>query len=114
MAIKLLLHGKLRDGNADGYRDLAARATALAREEEGTLDYKWLLSDDGHIVNADGYTDESAMFAHVGDMTDRGLLEEYVGLVEIEGFYVFGSVSDETRKALADFNPIYYSLVETL
>ena len=57
MGIRILITGKVKDGMTDDWKAVAARATAAARNEEGTLVYRWYLSESGHAINYDEYAD---------------------------------------------------------
>ena len=46
--------------------------TAVAKDEEGTIGYKWYVSADGSFINEDVYTDEAAFLAHIGAATESG------------------------------------------
>jgi quinol monooxygenase YgiN len=114
MAIRFLLHGTVKDGKTAAYRDLATRAVAAAREEPGTTEYKWFLGDDGRVVNADTYVDEAAYRAHADHANELGILAEFVEIVNVESFHVFGPVSDDLRAMLEPWGALYYSQVATL
>ena len=47
MSIRLILHGKVKDGMTDAFKAPGADMVAAARNEPGTTTYRWYLSDDG-------------------------------------------------------------------
>jgi quinol monooxygenase YgiN len=107
MSIRLILHGTVKEGMTDAFKDVGARMVARAKDEAGTTTYKWYLSDEGYFVNEDVYTDEAALFAHVGGLTESGLMDEYMGAMDLAGVLVLDPVNDEAKGALAAFGAIH-------
>ena len=112
MSIRMILYGNVKDGMTDAYRDAATPMTSAAREEEGTTTYKWFLSEDGHFVNEDVYTDEAAFFAHFGAATERGAVDAFLGTMDLEGVMVLDPINDEMAEALAAFGATEYTMIE--
>jgi len=109
MSIRLILHGKVKDGMTDAFKEAGEKMVARAQDEPGTTTYRWFLSDDGYFVNEDIYTDEGALFAHVGGVTESGLMDEYMGSMDLAGVMVLGPVNDEAKGALAAFGAVHYA-----
>ena len=110
MSIRLVLHGRVKDGMTEAFKDAGARMTAAATAEPGTVTYRWYLSEDGHFINEDVYTDEAGLFAHVGALTESGMMDDYMGAIDLEGVMVLDAVNDEAREALAAFGATHYSM----
>lgn len=87
----------------EAFKGAGARMTAAANDEPGTTTYRWYLSEDGHFVNEDVYTDEAALFAHVGAATESGMMNDYMGSMDLAGVMVLDPVNDEAKEALAAF-----------
>jgi hypothetical protein len=111
MSIRLVLYGKVKDGMTDGFKDVGTRMIGAAEGEPGTTTYKWFLSEDGHFVNEDIYTDEAALFAHVGGLTESGLMNEYMGSMDLAGVMVLDPVNDAAKEALAAFAATHYAMI---
>lgn len=58
------------------------------------------------------FPDEASMFAHVGAFTEAGLMEAWMGIVDIDSISVLGSVSDEAKEALTAFGPTYFEMAD--
>jgi quinol monooxygenase YgiN len=109
MSVRLILYGKVTD--MDAFKAVGADMVAAAEGEDGTTVYKWHVSEDGRFVNEDVYSDEAAMFAHVGAATEAGNLDKWMASMELEGVMVLDPVSDEAKEALAGFGGVHYSMV---
>jgi quinol monooxygenase YgiN len=112
MTIRLILYGKVKDGMTEAFKDAGAQMTAAANDEPGTTTYRWYLSEDGHFVNEDVYTDEAALFAHVGAATESGMMNDYTGSMDLAGVMVLDPVNDEAKEALAAFAATHYAMIE--
>ena len=112
MSIRLILHGKVKDGMTEVFKEAGAAMTAASKEEPGTTTYQWFLSDDGHFMNYDVYDDEAAFFAHFGAATESGNADKYMGAADFEGVMVLDPVNDEMKAGLADFGAVHYAMFE--
>lgn len=111
MAIRFLFHGTVKDGQLDAFQQLAERSAALVRDEPDHTEHEWLLSDDGRFVTADTFADEAAVANHMDRVRAAGLIDDYMSVVDMESFQVFGPVSKELRDTFSGMGPVYYSLV---
>lgn len=113
MQVRYAILGSVKD--ADAYQDLAQRAcTQASAEEPGTLVYNWFLGDDGVGINEELFESTEAFLTHVGNMTESGLMDEFMQLVDIQAVRVLGPVDDAAREALAGFGAQHYSVVAGL
>lgn len=114
--VRFIIMGQVKDGDEDRFRDLASRMTDYVRDEEagGTIVYKWFLSDDGGTINQDAYSSSEAFGAHLANAQESGLLDEFMGALDIKGVHVLGDVDDAAREMLAAFGAVHYSKVEEL
>lgn len=112
MSIRLILHGKVKDGMTDAFKAVGADMVAAARSEPGTTTYKWYLSDDGYFINEDVYSDEDALFAHVGRLTESGMMDAYMASIDLAGVMVLDPVNDEGKEALAAFGAIHHARID--
>lgn len=111
MSIRLVLHGKVKDGMLEDFKAVGADMVAAAEGEAGTTTYQWYVSEDGHFVNEDVYEDEAALFAHVGGLTESGMMDRYMGSMDLAGVLVLDPVNDEAKEALAAFGAVHYANV---
>jgi quinol monooxygenase YgiN len=110
---RIVISGRVKDGQVDAFADLGRRATAFVKDNEpGTVIYGWFVSDDGRFVNEDGYTEDAALLTHLGNMGEQGFLDEYVALVDIESAQVLGEAGDAAREALTAFAAVHYPMIE--
>jgi quinol monooxygenase YgiN len=103
----------LHDGQLDTLRDVATRCIDTVRQKDtGTLRYDWYLSSNGKAcVVLETYESSEALLAHIGNVGPLlGELME-LGTGELE---LFGEPSDELRKAIAAFEPVIHTTLETL
>ena len=102
--------------DADGYRDLAERATAMVREKDpGTLVYNWFVSEDGTTaINEDVYDSTGSLLAHLGNMTEHGFFDEFLQHCDIQAVRVLGDVDDVAREALAGFGAQHFATATSL
>jgi quinol monooxygenase YgiN len=115
-AFRLMIFGKVKDGQADAFRELAAgQIEKVKATEPGTNVYNWFIGDDGSFVNEDGYTDAAALLTHLGNGTASGFLDTYMGMVDIERVQVLGTVTDPAAvEALAGFGAITSAQIGSL
>jgi quinol monooxygenase YgiN len=94
-------------GNLPEFKELAARALEITKDEETTLQYDWFFSDDEtRCVVRETYANSDAILAHMANMGDLiGKLAELGGGLEIEAF---GDPSPELLEAAAAFQPTVY------
>lgn len=112
MAFRVLITSSLKDGvSMDSYRDFGGRASAMVAEKEpDTTLYNWWIGEDGTVISEDGFADEAAFGAHMGNMTESGLLGEWMSLVDVKSVWVLGDVNDAAREGLATLGAVHYGL----
>ena len=93
--------------NLAEFKQLAAKAMEMTREEAATLQYDWFFNDDEtKCVVRETYANSDAILTHIANMGDLiGKLAELGGGVDIE---VFGNPSPELVEAAAAFGPTIY------
>ena len=88
------------EGKINEFKMLAAGIIErVEATEPNTLSYEWFLSDDDstcYVVQI--YKDSEAVMAHLGNIAD--LLGSFDEVAPLTGLMIFGSPSDELRKAL--------------
>lgn len=116
MAFRVFITSSLKEGvSAESFRDLGARASAMVRDKEpGTTVYNWWIGEDGTVISEDGYADGADLGAHMGNMTESGLLDEWMSLIDVRSVQVLGDVSDATREALTPFGAVLQPRTRTV
>ncbi len=113
MQLRVYITCAIKDGyTAEDWLDLRDRAGAMVAEREpGTVVYNWWLGEDGTVVHEDGFVDEAAFGAHMANMGETGMLDEWMGMLEIQSVHALGDISDATREAMVPFGAAHFSRV---
>ena len=115
VALRLFITSKLKDGvTVEQFNEAGNRMAAAAADEAGTTVYNWWVGGDGTVINEDGFVDEAAFGAHMGNMTSSGRLDEWMALVDVQSVQALGDVSDATREGLVPFGAVHYSLANQI
>lgn len=95
-------------GKIHEFKKRAAEIIAkVDANEPGTFSYEYFLSDDeskGFVVQT--YKDSEAVMAHLENIAD--LATPFHEIAPLSGLTIFGSLSDESSKALEPVNPRIY------
>lgn len=114
--VRYAILSSLKDGDVEGLRDFAGRATAMVKEKDpGTTIYNWMVSEDGSmVINEDGFDSTESLLAHLANMAEAGYIDEFMARVEVQAVRVLGEVDDAAREALAAFGAQHYSVISAL
>jgi quinol monooxygenase YgiN len=93
-------------GKESDFRALMAEmAEATDRNEPGTLDYEWYVSDDGRRVHVfERYADADAAMTHLGTFGAR-YMTRFFGVLAPERMTLYGAPDERVRSALAKLTP---------
>ena len=96
----------VREGREAELRSLMAEMTeATERDEPGTLDYEWYVTDDGRRLHLfERYADASAVMTHLATFGER-YMDRFFGVLAPERMTVYGAPDDRVRGALAQLAP---------
>jgi quinol monooxygenase YgiN len=98
----------VKDGQGDALRELMAEMVeATQRDEPGTLNYEWHLSDDAarcHIYER--YADADAALVHMGTFGAK-YAGRFFDLLQAERFVVYGSPNETIRGALGSMGAVF-------
>ena len=84
---------------------MAEMAEATDRNEPGTLDYEWYVSDDGRRLHLfERYADADAAMTHLARFGKR-YMARFFDVLAPERMTVYGSPDDRVRGALAQLAP---------
>ena len=96
-------------GKMDNFKQVVSKLVADTKKEPGTLQYEYTANDEQNTVDIlERYRDSNAVVAHVTQTFPR-YAKEFLENAKVGRFLVYGSPSDEAKKALKDFNPIYFT-----
>ena len=90
------------------FKPLVAKLVAATEKEPGTLQYEYNVGDDQKTVDIfERYTNSHAAVVHVTENFGPNFSKEFMVLAKPTRFVVYGNVTDELKKTLADFHPVY-------
>lgn len=91
--------------DADFRALMAEMAEATDRNEPGTLDYEWYVSDDGRRLHLfERYANADAAMTHLGTFGER-YMARFFDVLTPERMTVYGAPDDRVRGALAQLAP---------
>jgi len=100
----------VRDGREADLRALSAEmAEATQRNEPGTLDYEWYVSDDGRRLHLfERYADADAAMAHIATFGER-YMARFFDVLAPERLTLYGAPDERVRGAFAQLAPVVMS-----
>ena len=99
-------------GHMDGFKKAIAGLTELTKNEPGTLEYVYLVSDDQKTVEIwERYKDSDAVMYHL-TKTFPQHSKEFLENSKITKVVVYGNPNEEVKKAMSQFNPVYFKPIE--
>jgi quinol monooxygenase YgiN len=96
----------VREGRDADFRALMAEMVeSTKRDEPGTLEYEWYVSDDGRRVHLfEIYADVDATMAHLATFGER-YMRRFFGILIPERMTLYGDPGERVRAALARLAP---------
>jgi len=92
----------------DQFKPLIQKLVAATEKEPGTMEYEYNVGDDQKAVDIfERYADSKAAASHVTDNFGPNFSKEFLALAKLNRFVVYGTPTDELKKILADFHPVY-------
>lgn len=84
---------------------MAEMAAATERNEPGTLEYEWYLSDDGRRLHLwERYADAAAALAHTRTFGER-YAARFFDILRPERITLYGDDTDAVREAMGELRP---------
>jgi quinol monooxygenase YgiN len=106
-AFYFVLEVSILPGQSENFRAVAKDLIASTQLEPGALNYEWNLNYDENSCHIyERYRDSAAFMAHV--QTFGKFAERFLQACRPVRVDVYGSPNEETKAALADFQPTYY------
>ncbi len=101
------LQMSVRDGKLNDARDLMNEMVTTTRQESGTQNYEWFLSEDGKSCHInERYADSGAVMVHLGTFGTK-FADRFLACFEPTSLSVYGNPSAEARAALDGFGATY-------
>jgi len=96
----------INDGRDSDFRALAAEmAAATERNEPGTLDYEWYVSDDGRQLHLfERYADADAAMIHM-ETFDEHYMARFFDVLTPTRLTLFGAADERVRAGMAELAP---------
>ncbi len=97
----------VRDGRLDEARDLMNEMVVATRQEPGTENYEWFLSESGETCHInERFTDSEAVMDHLGNFGSK-FADRFMACFEPTSLSVYGEPSAEARAALDGLGAAY-------
>ncbi len=108
--LQLILEANVKKGHENTLRELAKSGSAkIEKSEPGTLEYRWVIDDEGTKVRfLDTYANSKAFVDHIHTAQSTGFMDELMGCVDITAAHVVGNPNPEARKILDGFHAQYF------
>jgi len=91
----------------DKFTPLIPKLVAATGKEPGALQFECNIGDDQKTADFfERYTDSKAALFHQAESFAR-FSKEFFAVAKLTRLVIYGTPSDEFKKANADFNPIY-------
>ena len=92
----------------DKFKSVVQKLVAATEKEPGTLEYEYAVGDDQKTVDIfERYTNSHAAHVHVTENFGPNFSKDFMAVAKPIRFVVYGVPTDELKKTLADFHPIY-------
>ena len=96
----------------DKFTPLIPRLVAATAKEPGALQFEFNIGDDRKTVDIfERYTDSKAALFHQAE-SFAPLSKEFFAVAKLTRWVIYGTPSDEFKRANADFRPIYMTLFD--
>ena len=92
----------------DKFKPIVQKLVAATEKEPGTLEYEYAVGDDQKTVDIfERYTNSHAAVVHVTENFGPNFSKDFLAVAKPGRFVVYGVPTDELKKTLADFKPVY-------
>jgi len=91
----------------DKFKPLIPKLVAATKKEPGALQFEFNIGDDQKTVDIfERYSDSRAALFHQ-TASFAPFSQEFFAVAKLTRWVIYGTLSDEFKKANADFHPIY-------
>jgi quinol monooxygenase YgiN len=96
-------------GQMEKFKQVVAQLVAETKKEPGTLEYEYTENSDHSTVDIiERYSNSDAVVHHV-TQTFAKYSKPFLENAKVGRFIVYGTPNAEAKKALAGFNPVYFT-----
>jgi quinol monooxygenase YgiN len=96
----------------DKFRPLIPKLVTATEKEPGALQFECNIADDRKTVDFfERYTDSKAALFHQAE-SFAPFAKEFFVVAKLTRWVIYGTPSDEFKKANADFHPIYMTPID--
>ena len=96
----------------DKFKPLIPKLVAATEKEPGALQFEFTVGDDQKTVDIfERYTDSKAALFHQTE-SFAPFSKEFFAVAKLTRWVIYGTPSDEFKKANVDFHPIYMTAVD--
>jgi len=90
------------------FKSLVGKLVAATEKEPGALQYEYNVGDDHKTIDIyERYADSKAALFHLEQTFGPNFSKEFFALAKPTGFVIYGTPTDEFKKSVADFHPVY-------
>ena len=92
----------------DKFKPLIQKLVAATEKEPGALQYEYNVGEDQKTVDIyERYADTNAAMSHLGATFGPNFSKDFFALAKPTRWVMYGTPSDDFKKANADFHPVY-------
>jgi quinol monooxygenase YgiN len=92
----------------DKFKPLVKRLVAETEKEPGAMQYEYTVGPDQKTVDIyERYSSSKAAISHLADNFVPNFSKDFMALAKPQRFVVYGAATDDLKKTLADFHPMY-------
>jgi quinol monooxygenase YgiN len=92
----------------DKFKPLIQKLVAATEKEPGALQYEYNVGEDQKTVDIyERYADTKAAMSHLGVTFGPNFSKDFFALAKPTRWVIYGTPSDDFKKANADFHPVY-------
>ena len=92
----------------DKFKPIVQKLVAATAKEPGILEYEYAVGDDQKTVDIfERYINAHAAVVHVTENFGPNFSKDFLAVAKPTRFVVYGVPTEELKKTLADFKPVY-------
>ena len=100
-----IVEAKIRDGQRDAFEAVMGDIVEAARQEEGTLNYQYYVSDDGDVLVYERFRDVESAHIHVTNWDKHAV--RWIAAAEPTRMVHLGDLPDDLRERHAALAPLW-------
>ncbi len=109
-SLQLILQANVKKGQEKTLQNLAKTAPSVVEKNEpGTLDYRWVINDDGTGVRMlETYNTSQAFIEHINAAKQSGFLDQLMSCVDLTSTQVIGNPTPAAKEILDGLGASYF------